>query len=57
MWVLCLFLVLIFSNVCTSSGAISLMGEESERAGWFTLIVFLIRDCYGSVACPHSAVG
>ena len=45
----CFVLVLIFSTQCTSSFAIILITIDwEERAGYFTLIVFLMSFDYGS---------
>ena len=59
MGVLCLALVLLFSTLYPSSFAIILMGKrERDRAGCFTLIVFLMScGCKCSVALPLGAVG
>ena len=55
MVVLCLVLVLLFSNLCSFSFTIILMGE---RAGCFALIVFLVSFCSKcSVTLPYGAVG
>ena len=53
----CLVLVLLFSTVCPSSFAITLI-EKRERAGCFTLNVFLMScDSQCSVTLPHGAMG
>ena len=56
--ILCLVLVLLFTNLCHSSFAIIFMGKrERERAVRFTLLVFLIScDSQCSVVLPHGAV-
>ena len=53
MGVLCLILVLLFSTLCPSSFAISMI-EKRERAGCFTLTVFLVYyDIQCSMALPQ----
>ena len=64
MGVLCLVLVLLCITWCPFFFCNHL--DREERAGYFTLIVFLTYlltyllmsyDCYCSVALPHGAVG
>ena len=51
-----MFLALLCNTLCPFLPCSHLNGEE--RAASFTLIVFLItRDCYFSMAFPHSIVG
>ena len=54
--VLCLVLIMLFSTLSPSSFAIILRGKR-ERAGCFTLIVFLVYcNSKCSVALPHDAM-
>ena len=56
MGALCLVIVMLFSNLCPFSFAITLVGKES--ASCFTLNAFLmVCDCLCSVALPHGAMG
>ena len=53
----CFVLALLFSTLSPFYFCNHLDGEERERAGCFTLIVFLMSyDYYCSVAIPHSAM-
>ena len=45
-------------SIICSPGFVKQHIDGEERAGYFTLIVFLVDcDCYCSVALPHGAMG